>query len=222
VTTIDPVDAHLAALARTLRGPHGLRRCLLAEARDGLHDAAAAYGAAGLDPARAAARAVRDFGPVREVARAYQAELAAAQARRTALLLGLSFPGLLLLWDLLWRSGTGWSGPAPPGVGALAAVQDVAGAVVGVVALAALVLLHGDARRVRDPRPLARAVAALGASAALLCAGVAVVMNLLAATATARLLTTSPLAVAAYTASAVVLVLVLRSSVRTMRATSRV
>ncbi|WP_063819174.1 permease prefix domain 1-containing protein [Herbidospora cretacea] len=97
------VDDYVARLAKTLRGPRQAKRDLLAEARDGLFDAAEAYAADGLSPGEAQARAVADFGPVAEVAPEFQEELTAAQVRHTALLLFLGTPVLALMWTFLWQ-----------------------------------------------------------------------------------------------------------------------
>lgn len=94
MTIQDPVDRHLAELERTLRGPARVRRSMLREARDGLHDAVAAHRTDGLAPQEAAVRAVREFGSVREIAPLYQHELVARQSRWAALLLLVAFPGM--------------------------------------------------------------------------------------------------------------------------------
>ncbi|GAB1817863.1 permease prefix domain 1-containing protein [Herbidospora sp. RD11066] len=96
-------DAYLHELATTLRGPRRARNDLIAEARDGLLDAAEAYEEEGLPPDAARARAVSDFGPVAEVAPGFQEELTAAQGRRTATLLFLSTPAVALMWGVLWQ-----------------------------------------------------------------------------------------------------------------------
>ncbi len=44
-----------------------------------------------------------DFGPVAEVAPAFQEELTAAQVRHTALLLFLGTPLLAIMWTFLWQ-----------------------------------------------------------------------------------------------------------------------
>lgn len=114
------LDAHALALGAVLRGPHGLREDVVAEVRDGLHDAAAAHRAAGAGDAEAAERAVAEFGSVAELAPPFRDELTTAQARRTALVVVVLFPALLLGWDLLWASGVGWPSTPSTVVGALA------------------------------------------------------------------------------------------------------
>ncbi|GAA3244461.1 hypothetical protein GCM10017691_50540 [Pseudonocardia petroleophila] len=206
MTDADPVDLHVAALARALRGPARLRRSMLAETRAGLRDAAAAH--------RDAAAAVAEFGSVAEIAPAYQAELTAAQGRRTALLLAVLFPALVLGWDLLWSSGVAWTGPAPAVVRLLAGVQDAASW--GVTALA-VVLLVLTLRRRADERRLALAAGGLGALGAVLCGGTAVAMNLANLRRTTEMLAADPLAGLAVVLSALALVLVLVSTARALR-----
>ncbi len=98
-----PISVYLASLDRRLRGPRRIRRDLLAEARDGLVDTAEALAEDGLPPVAAELAAVAEFGPVAEVASAYQEELAAGQGRRTAAMLFLTVPVCSLLWSLMWR-----------------------------------------------------------------------------------------------------------------------
>jgi hypothetical protein len=216
--TADPVAAHVAALERSLHGPSALRHSLLREARDGLDDAAAAYRDAGVDPERAAALAVRDFGPVADVAPLLQAELAAGQGKRTAVLLAVAFPALMLGWDLVWTAGIGWSGTATPVVRALAVVQDLSSVAIGVVALGLLLL---GLRRTADPRRMAGATGRTALAAVLVSGGTAVAMNVANPADAWALLGARPLFGVAYLVSVVVLVLVGSSAVRTVRAARR-
>lgn len=109
------IEAYLAELAGTLRGPGRAKADLVAEARDGLVDAATAYHAAGMDPAAAERRAVQEFGEVREIAPGYQTELGLAQGRRTALQLGGVLAVQPVAWWLASRS-PGWAtGEPSPG-----------------------------------------------------------------------------------------------------------
>ena len=98
-----PVELAVGRLDRRLRGPRRVRRDIVAEIRDGLHDAAAAHEDAGLDPAAAAHRALDEFGDLDAVARELQEELAVRQARRTALTVALAYMPLVFAWDLVWR-----------------------------------------------------------------------------------------------------------------------
>lgn len=204
------VDRFVADLARELRGPRALRRDVLAEVRDGLHDAAEAHGG----HPDAAERAVAEFGSVAELAPLHQAELTAAQVRRTALVVTVLFPALVLGWDLLWTHGVAWTAPAPPLVGALARVQDVVGAVAAALGLG---LLLATLRPRARPRRLAVATAAVGLGAAVVCGTTAVVMNLANASGTAGMLARNPAAVAAVVLSAAAAGAVVVSSVRTLR-----
>lgn len=206
--TCDPVDAHVAALARRLRGPGRMRRSMLTETRDGLRDAADAGGCP--------ARAVREFGTVAELAPQFQAELTAAQGRRTAVLVAVLFPALLIGWDLLWTHGVAWTstGPPPPLVGAMARTQDVASAVVTALAV---VLLVATLRRRADPRLLAIGAGVVGLLGALFCGGAAVVMNVANGPATAEMLATNPLAAPSMVLSGLALVAVLVTTGRALR-----
>lgn len=206
--TADPVDAHVRALAHALKGPRGLRRSMLAETRDGLRDAAAAGGCP--------ARAVREFGTVAELAPQYQAELTAAQARRTALLVAVLFPALLVGWNLLWSHGVAWtgSGPPPPLVTALAGVQDIASVVVGALAVG---LLAATLRRGPDPRRLALGAGTVGLLGALVCGATAVVMNVANGPATLAMLADRPLAAPSLLLSGLALAAVLVTTTRALR-----
>lgn len=208
------LDAHAAALAAVLRGPRGLRDDVVAEVRDGLHDAAAAHRAAGLGDAEAAGRAVAEFGSVAELAPQFQDELTTAQARRTALVVVVLFPALLLGWDLLWAAGVGWPSSPSPVVGVLARGQDVASAV---ITGAGLVLLAATLRRGIRPRPLAAATAAVALLGTAACVATAVVMNLVNGAATVAMLASSPVAGLAFAVTTVLAGTVATSSVRTLR-----
>lgn len=213
----DPVlAAHVSALARELRGPVRMRRSMLAETRDGLDDAASALRESGL-PARAAAeRAVREFGAVTEVAPEYQAELTAAQGRRTALFAVLVFPALLFGWDLLWSHGVAWpdTGPPPALVLAMARTQDVAS---GIVTLLAVAVLAATWLRRVDPRVLAGGAAVVTLVGGVLCGGAAVVMNVANGPATVGMLATNPLALPSMTLSGLAMLAILTTSTRAFR-----
>jgi len=101
------IDAYVAELSGSLSGPRRAKRDLLAEARDSLVDSAEAYERRGLNRKAAEHRAVSDFGVVREVAPAYQAELGLAQGRRTALLVILVLAPQHLIWDNAPSTGLG-------------------------------------------------------------------------------------------------------------------
>jgi hypothetical protein len=101
-----PIDAYVDGLAAALRGPRRTRAEMITEARHSLQDAACAFADAGLSAAEAEDRAVAEFGTLREVAPAYQAELAAQQGRRTATWIALALPLINVLAPLMW-----WDSP---------------------------------------------------------------------------------------------------------------
>jgi hypothetical protein len=137
---VDVIDGYAAALGRSLHGPRRLRADLVAEARDGLTDAAEAYEHEGADPDTAARNAVADFGPLRMVASGYQAVLATAQARRTALLFFLVTAAQSLSATYEWHSlSSGWTFRPDLGYSVLARSVDWVGAGNKVAAL--LILL---------------------------------------------------------------------------------
>jgi hypothetical protein len=163
------IDDYVAALGRRLRGPRRLKRDLLAEARDGLADAAEALRADGLDRDEAERIAVAEFGDVAEIAPGYQAELAACQGRRTAALLFLSVPVTTLMWSALWRLHP-WRPADPADIPAwfmpLAQGVDLVQAATGIAGALALLALGRAARRARrsrllDPRVLTRGLGVL-------------------------------------------------------------
>lgn len=101
-----PIDAYVDGLALLLRGPGRVRAEMITEARHSLEDAAAAHLDAGLCELEAERRAVAEFGALREVAPAYQAELAAQQGRRAATWIALALPLVNVLAPLMW-----WDSP---------------------------------------------------------------------------------------------------------------
>lgn len=212
--TTDLLDTHVDDLARRLRGPGRLRRSMLAETRDGLHDAAAAYRDAGLPVTDAAARAVADFGTVADLAPLFQQELTARQGRRTALVLAVVFPVVVLSWDLLWKGGIGWTGPSVPLITWLAHLQDVVSWSMGALGLALLALSF---HRGVPPRHIALTAGAVGAVGAALAGGAAVLMIFGFGPGNSELAVTDPVAPVAYGFSAVALLVVVGSVVRTVR-----
>ncbi|GAA4640220.1 hypothetical protein GCM10023196_104870 [Actinoallomurus vinaceus] len=94
----DVMESYLAEVAGRLIGPARARRDILAELAAGIADAADAHAAAGMDPVQAAHAAVAEFGGPDQVAGGFRAELAAAQARRTALTVLTSGPLIGALW----------------------------------------------------------------------------------------------------------------------------
>jgi hypothetical protein len=212
--TTDPVGAHVAELDRALHGPAAMKRSMIAEVRDGLADAVSRHRDRGLDPQHAAAEAVREFGPVREVAPLLQEELTARQGRRTAQLIVVTFPALLLAWDALWMTGNAWVSPASPTVALLARAVDV---LTVLITAAALVLLLTTFRSGPLPRwvtSLTGLVAAVGVAG---CGGMSLVMNLLKPHAAGELFATNPATAVVVTGTAVSAGLVTRSAVRSLR-----
>jgi hypothetical protein len=135
------IDEYLAGLSRRLTGPHRVKADLLAEARDGLVDAAEAYADAGLPASEATTRALSDFGGYRQVIADYQAELAAAQGRRTALLVAVAMPTMMLMSRLVW-TGSPWtqSGPRPaPGYLLVSHAFDILQVTAAIMALLTLI-----------------------------------------------------------------------------------
>jgi hypothetical protein len=212
---VDPVAAHVAALERALHGPARARRSMIDEIRDGLRDAEAAHRAEGVDPHRAAAQAVRDFGAVHEIAPLMQEELTARQARWAALLLAAAFPALVEGWDLLWVVTGDWKpAPTPPVVLALAGTQDT---VSYGIAVAALVLLAATFRRVVTPRWITAAVGLMGALGAVACLCMSTAMWVANASAAASIVATHPLGLPVIAGTFVLLGAVFRSAVRSVR-----
>ncbi|WP_219413092.1 permease prefix domain 1-containing protein [Pseudonocardia nigra] len=214
--TVDPVADHIAELERSLRGPARARRSMIAEARAGLEDAADAYRECGLDAARAAARAVRDFGGIPEVAPQFQEELTARQGRRNALLLAVVFPAMLFGWDLLASSGMiAWK-PGPPAV-AVVVLAKTLDAAAALVAVAALVLLAATFRRTMSPRRVTAAVGLTGMVGSAVCSVTCMAMNLVDPRATVESFVASPVALAVFAGSMGVVTVVVRAAVRTLR-----
>ncbi|MBB5956188.1 hypothetical protein FHS29_002774 [Saccharothrix tamanrassetensis] len=171
----DVIDDYLTALDRRLRGPEHVKEDLLAEARDSLDDAAAAYRDGGLAAEDAQRRAVADFGPVNRIARDYQGLLALAHGVRTLWTLLLVVPLARVMWELnrsFWIGS--WpafdpAGPPPDWYLLIARANDSAAWIVAGAALGALASGRLLARRGWSTVKLARlsglvAVGAVGVS----------------------------------------------------------
>lgn len=214
--TADPITLHLSALELALRGPRRTRRDMISEARAGLRDAAAAYRDGGLPADQAAVWAVRDFGPVPEVAPEFQDELTARQGRWSALLYALVFPGMMFAWDIFWSFG--WTrevaGPANQAVRVLSRVEDAATLVIGA---AALVLLAASFRRAVPAHRLTRAIGITGAAGAFLCGGLALAMNVAGTHKAAVYVATHPVSLVPYLGSFTVGALIIWHAHRTLR-----
>lgn len=91
----DPVADYVTALDGALRGPARVKSAMMREVHDGLTDAVEAQTRRGVPRARAARHAVREFGAADELAPLFQRELAVAQARATARVVGVTVPVLV-------------------------------------------------------------------------------------------------------------------------------
>ncbi|MEX3105992.1 MULTISPECIES: permease prefix domain 1-containing protein [unclassified Streptomyces] len=149
------IEHYVAELDRALRGPRAVKADMLAEARDGLADAAEAYEESGLDRASAEACAVADFGPVERIAPEFQTELALAQGRRTALLIC----GVLLAQPVVWwlLSLTGQNSKDDAGSVYHLADSVVSWAGGGSIALALTIVVATGAQGLSASRRLVRA-----------------------------------------------------------------
>ncbi|HEX2314690.1 MAG TPA: permease prefix domain 1-containing protein [Thermomonospora sp.] len=156
----DPIEEYVADLAATLRGPARLRERMITEVRDGLHDTAAAHADAGTPYPQAAREAVREFGPVTEIAPDFQRELTIVQTRHTARTLALTLALLIACWHLLWISEPGW--PLPSGARVLTAPLATAAGAAVLVATVTLAATGTLARRLPTPDLLPRLVAWTG------------------------------------------------------------
>jgi len=142
---------------------------MIAEVRDSLIDAADALEESGIPRRRAERMAVGAFGPVTEIAPAYQEELAAGQGRRTAALLFLTVPLITLVWYVIWKVfpedvGTVTTADKPWWFIPVARTMDIMQMTTGAVGGVALIVLHRMGRRPagrRRPRTVARALGLL-------------------------------------------------------------
>jgi hypothetical protein len=174
------VDRYVAGLDRALRGPRRAKRSLLAEARDGLDDAAEAYERAGLKADDARRRAIADFGDVDEVAPSYQVELGAAQSRRTGWAIVAVIGLQIVAWDHAWPM---FPEPSPASAGATIGAVDSAveslGSVCLLLAVGLIVAARFGARRQRVGVAVARSTALLGWVVGAHLTASAVVLNVL-------------------------------------------
>lgn len=92
------IDAYLREVAAGLPGRPRERGDVVAELGSGLLDALDAHRRAGLKDDDAAAAATAEFGDPRLVAATFRSELTARLARRFALTLAVTGPGVGLLW----------------------------------------------------------------------------------------------------------------------------
>jgi hypothetical protein len=168
------VEAYATELDDTLRGPRGVKADIVAEALDGLLDAAEAYRNSGLDEDGAQRRAIADFGAVPEIAPGYQVELGACQGRRTAVLISVTLAAQPVVWGMLHllTGDRGEESSAYRAVDSVVRWTGIATIAAGLLTVAAL----GIGTRYLRPRPaLTRAI---GVFAFVVC-GVFAVLGLL-------------------------------------------
>lgn len=175
-----PIEAYAESLGAALVGPRRVKRGLVDEARDHLVDATEAYADAGYDEDEAAAMAVADFGPVEEIAPAFQTTLAVAASRRTAWVMLAILGAQPLIWDGGLQLAE--NANAHPPAMALYAFLDAAIEVVGgmmLVGTAAILLLTSIGNRwIRAGRAIARGTAIFTISSCLVLPVFAVSMGL--------------------------------------------
>lgn len=196
----DVIERYVTDLGSRLQGSRRQVRDLLTETRDSLTDATEAHLDDGLTEAEAQQRAVEEFGPVREIAGEYQAELAVAYGTRTLVWLAIVLPLMHMAWEYGRMLLIGpWQdfGTIPPAWYLfIAKANDLTSGIASGVALVALILGRLLARRY-DARLLAK----VGAGVAVAAVGAVLLGNLsiIAATAhldPARLLQSLPMSVA--------------------------
>lgn len=153
------IDAYIASLDKTLRGPKAAKIDLITEARDSLIDAAEAYQRRGLDRAGAESRAVAEFGGLAEIAPGYQAELGLSQARQTAFLVLVVHLIQQTVSEQLWRShAQHWDGQPAPLYAFFADLVDWLGLATMVASLLAMLACGIGVRYLGSDRRLTRAI----------------------------------------------------------------
>ncbi|MFC3889956.1 permease prefix domain 1-containing protein [Lentzea rhizosphaerae] len=196
----DVIDRYVTDLGTRLQGSKKQVRELLTETRDSLEDATEAHLGTGLTEQEAQKRAVDEFGPVREIANEYQAELAVAYGTRTLIWLAIVLPLMHMAWEygrmLLIGPWQDFGVMPPPWYLFIAKANDLASGVASGVALVALVLGRILARKY-DTRLLAK----VSASIAILAVGVVLLGNVAIIAATAhvdasRLVQSLPMSIA--------------------------
>jgi len=172
----DVIERYVTELGSRLQGSKKQVRELLTETRDSLADATEAHVDRGLTEKEAQKRAVEEFGPVREIANEYQAELAVAYGTRTLIWLAVVLPLMHMAWEygrlLLIGPWQDFGTPPPSWYLFIAKANDMTSGVASGVALVALILGRIVARKY-DTRLLAK----LAASIVLLAVGVVLLGN---------------------------------------------
>jgi hypothetical protein len=158
------IDAYIAELQGSLRGPRRVRTDLVTEARDSLVDATEAYQSDGLDRGDAEVRAVREFGDVRTIASEYQAELGLVQTRRTATLVLLVIGSQAAITEVAWRlmADLGYTWRPNVAYAVLAKTVDWVGFATLAVAALTLLACSVGARWMRVDRRIARVAGVAG------------------------------------------------------------
>lgn len=162
------IEQYLDSMRRQLPGPRAVRHELLRELGDGLRDAASVYQMQGMSRQQAERRAAEESGDPTELAPHYREALAVAQGRRTAALYALTTPASILAWSYVWADPDAQSYQQAGAQSPLAMICwkliDYAGVIVGLAAVAGLLLLILANRRGRSCRAvmLLPAVAGIG------------------------------------------------------------
>lgn len=182
----DVIERYVTDLGTRLQGSKKQVRELLTETRDSLADATEAHLDRGLTEREAQKRAVEEFGPVREIANEYQAELAVAYGTRTLVWLAIVLPLMHMAWEYGRMLLVGpWQdfGTMPPAWYLFVAkANDLTSGIASGVALVALILGRVLARRY-DAKLLAK----LGATVAIVAVGAVLLGNVSIIVATAHL-----------------------------------
>ncbi|MET9228312.1 permease prefix domain 1-containing protein [Lentzea sp. NPDC003310] len=175
------IEEYVTDLGSRLQGSRKQVRDLLTETRDSLTDATEAHVGSGLSEHEAQRRAVEEFGPVREIANEYQAELAVAYGTRTLVWLAIVLPLMHMAWEygrmLLIGPWQDFGAMPPAWYLFVAKANDLTSGIASGVALVALILGRVLARRY-DAKLLARigAGVALAAVAAVLLGNVSIIL----------------------------------------------
>ncbi|SEQ00122.1 permease prefix domain 1-containing protein [Lentzea albida] len=180
------IDRYVTDLGARLQGSKKQVRDLLTETRDSLADATEAHVGRGLSEQEAQERAVEEFGPVREIANEYQAELAVAYGTRTLVWLAIVLPLMHMAWEygrmLLIGPWQDFAAMPPAWYLFIAKANDLTSGIASGVALVTLVLGRVLARKY-DSRRLAK----IGAGVALTAVGAVFLGNVSIILATAHL-----------------------------------
>ena len=204
----DVIDRYVTDLGSRLQGSKKQVRDLITETRDSLEDATEAHLEQGLTETEARQKAVEEFGPVKEIANEYQAELAVAYGTRTLIWLAIVLPLMHMAWEygrmLLIGPWQDFGAPPPSWYLFIAKANDLASGVASGIALVALVLGRVLARKY-DTKLLAKLAAAI----ALLAVGVVLLGNVAILVATAhldvsRLMQSLPMSIASLISWAVI------------------